>query len=65
MTAHPTRGGPSAWYRRGLVLLGTLLYAMALWGFGQPFVPTDGAPQATEYVLPFGVARVTTDQGSA
>jgi len=45
------------------VLLGALMYGVALWGFGQPFVPFEAAPGPAEYVLPFDLARYRTENG--
>jgi len=45
------------------VLLGALMYSIAVWGFGQPFLPFETSPEPVEYVLPFDLARVATDQG--
>ncbi len=45
------------------VLLGALMYSVAVWGFGQPFVPFETSPEPVEYALPFDLARVSTDQG--
>lgn len=45
------------------VLLGGAMYGLALWGFGQPFVPYETDPQPVEYVLAFDLARVATERG--
>ena len=45
------------------VLLGALMYSIAVWGFDQPFVPFETSPEPVEYVLPFDLARVATDRG--
>ena len=45
------------------VLLGALMYSIAVWGFQQPFVPFETSPEPVEYVLPFDLARVSIDQG--
>jgi hypothetical protein len=45
------------------VLLGALMYSIAVWGFGQPFVPFETSPEPVEYILPFDLARMTTDRG--
>ena len=45
------------------VMLGTLMYSIALWGFDQPFLPLQVDPAAVEYVFPFDLARVATEKG--
>ena len=45
------------------VLFGAVMYSVALWGFEQPFVPFEMAPEPTEYVFPFDLARVVTERG--
>jgi hypothetical protein len=45
------------------VMLGALMYSIALWGFEQPFLPLQVSPEPAEYVLPFDLARVSTDRG--
>ena len=45
------------------VLLGAVMYATALFGHGQTFVPTDGEPEPAMYSLPFDLARVDTQSG--
>lgn len=45
------------------VVLGAVMYATALFGYGQAFVPTDGLPQPAVYSLPFDLARVETGEG--
>jgi len=45
------------------VLLGALMYSVALWGFGQPFVPFEASPVPVDYVLPFGLAELQVDAG--
>ncbi len=45
------------------VVLGALMYSVAVWGFDQPFVPFETSPEPVEYVLPFDLARVATDRG--
>ncbi len=45
------------------VMLGTLMYSIALWRFDQPFVPLQVSPEPVEYVFPFGLARVSTQAG--
>jgi len=46
-----------------LVMLGTLMYSVALWGFEQPFLPLQVEPAPAEYVFPLGLARVATERG--
>ena len=43
------------------VLLGTIMYASALFGFGQQFVPVENPPEALTYT--FGPAQLATGQG--
>jgi hypothetical protein len=45
------------------VLLGALMYSIALWGFEQPFVPFEMSPERVEYVFPFDLTRVTSERG--
>ena len=45
------------------VLLGVLMYSVALWGFEQPFVPFETPPEPVEYVFPFDLTRVTIERG--
>jgi len=45
------------------VLLGTAMYAMALFGFGQPFLPVEGDPEPVVYEFALGAARATTEHG--
>ena len=45
------------------VLLGALMYSIALWGFEQPFVPFEMSPEPVEYVFPFDLARVASERG--
>lgn len=45
------------------VFMGAAMYTVALWGFDQPFVPLEGAAEATRYVLPFGLAPIDTARG--
>jgi hypothetical protein len=45
------------------VLLGTLMYATALFGFDQPFVPVDNPPEAVTYEFAFGLAQNSTALG--
>jgi len=45
------------------IALGTVFYAVALWGFGQPFVPVEGDPVTAHYALLFDLAQVTHARG--
>lgn len=45
------------------VLLGTLMYATALFGFGQPFLPVEHDPEPVTYEFAFGVAQATAERG--
>lgn len=45
------------------VLLGTALYASALFGFGQPFVPVESDPVPVTYELAFGLAKTSVETG--
>jgi hypothetical protein len=45
------------------VMLGALMYSVALWGFEQPFLPLQVSPEPVEYVFPFDLARLATDRG--
>lgn len=45
------------------VLLGALMYSVALWGFDQPFLPFQVSPEPVEYVFPFDLVRVKAEQG--
>ena len=45
------------------VLLGFLMYATALFGFQQPFVPVENPPEPVTYELAFGLFRSTSDAG--
>lgn len=45
------------------VLFGAVMYAAALWGFGQGFVPYEAEAEPVEYVLPFDLARVPAERG--
>jgi hypothetical protein len=45
------------------VLFGAVMYATALWGFSQGFVPYEAEAQPVEYVLPFDLARVSAERG--
>lgn len=41
------------------VLLGTAMYAAALFGFDQPFIPIENAPEPVTYEFAFGLAQST------
>lgn len=45
------------------VLLGALMYTLAVDRFGQPFFPFEQPPEATRYVLPFGLGEVSVPLG--
>jgi hypothetical protein len=45
------------------VLLGTTMYALALFVFQQPFLPIENPPELVTYSLPFGLAQLTTELG--
>jgi uncharacterized protein YjbI with pentapeptide repeats len=45
------------------VLLGAALYATALFGFGQPFLPVESDPEPVIYHLPFGLAEAPAERG--
>ena len=45
------------------VLLGTAMYATALFGFGQPFLPVEADPEPVVYEFVFGAFRATSEQG--
>lgn len=45
------------------VLLGSAMYAAAVFGFDQPFVPVENPPEPVTYVLAFGLAEITAEQG--
>ena len=45
------------------VLLGTLMYASALFVFGQSFVPVENPPETVTYEFAFGMATLTTELG--
>ncbi len=45
------------------VLLGTVMYATALFGFGQPFLPVETDPEPVTYEFAFGMLQATTDHG--
>lgn len=45
------------------VLLGTAMYATALFGFEQPFVPVENSPEPMTYEFAFGLLTSSTDAG--
>jgi hypothetical protein len=45
------------------VLLGGVMYTVAVLNFGQPFFPFEQAPEATRYILPFGLGEVAVPLG--
>jgi hypothetical protein len=45
------------------VMLGTAMYATALFGFGQPFLPVETDPQPVTYEFAFGVLQTTVESG--
>lgn len=45
------------------LLLGTVLYATALFGFGQPFVPVENEPGPVTYEFAFGLLRSSVEYG--
>ncbi|MDX1516839.1 MAG: hypothetical protein R3288_08370 [Woeseiaceae bacterium] len=45
------------------VLLGGAMYATAVFGFDQPFVPVENPPEPVTYTLAFGLAETTVEQG--
>ena len=45
------------------MLLGVVMYSLALWKFDQAFLPIEADPVAVEYVLPLDIARVRTEHG--
>lgn len=45
------------------VAFGTVMYSVALWGFGEPFVPFEFSPEPVQYVLPFELARISVERG--
>ena len=45
------------------VLLGAVMYTVAVSSFGQPFFPFEQAPEPTSYVLPFGLGEVAVPLG--
>lgn len=47
------------------VLLGTAMYAIALFAFQQPFLPVEAAPEPVTYQFGFGLLQVTATRGCA
>jgi hypothetical protein len=45
------------------VLLGTAMYATALFAFGQPFVPVESDPEPVTYQFAFGMLQTTAERG--
>ncbi len=45
------------------VLLGSVMYASAVFSFDQPFVPVENPPEPVTYVLAFGLAEIAVEQG--
>ena len=45
------------------VLLGTAMYATALFGFQQPFLPIESAPEPVTYHFAFDLAQTTAKRG--
>lgn len=45
------------------VMLGTVMYATALFVFGQPFLPVETDPEPVTYEFAFGMLQATSDQG--
>ena len=45
------------------VLLGTIMYASALFAFQQGFVPVENSPEAVTYEFAFGLLQRSTEQG--
>lgn len=45
------------------VLLGTVMYATALFAFQQPFLPVENSPEPVTYKFAFGLAELATDRG--
>jgi len=45
------------------VLLGTALYATALFGFGQPFLPVESDPEPVTYQFAFGMLISSAEEG--
>ena len=45
------------------VLLGTAMYATALFAFQQPFVPIENPPEPITYEFAFGLLQAATERG--
>ena len=45
------------------LLLGTAMYATALFAFGQPFLPVESDPEPVTYQFAFGLAQATAERG--
>jgi hypothetical protein len=45
------------------VLFGTAIYATALFGFQQPFLPIENPPEPVDYQFAFGLLQFATDRG--
>jgi hypothetical protein len=45
------------------VLLGTAMYATALFGFGQPFLPVESDPAPVIYEFAFGLLQTSAERG--
>jgi len=45
------------------VFLGTVMYATALFGFQQPFLPVENAPEPVTYQFAFGLLTRSTENG--
>lgn len=45
------------------ILLGAAMYTVAVLNFGQPFFPFEQPPEATSYILPFGLGAVDAPLG--
>ncbi|HSM30723.1 MAG TPA: hypothetical protein VK854_08480, partial [Woeseiaceae bacterium] len=45
------------------VFLGTLMYATALFAFGQAFLPVESDPEPVTYEFAFGLAQTTAERG--
>jgi hypothetical protein len=45
------------------VLLGTAMYATALFGFGQSFLPVESDPEPVTYQFAFGALQATAERG--
>ena len=45
------------------VMLGTAMYATALFAFQQPFLPVENEPEQVTYEFAFGLAELATERG--